>query len=406
MEKEIIKAHFDLMASQRPKWFKRNHVYHDQVIAVCRMFMDSNAKVLEMGCSTGQLIASLNPSFGVGIDLSPASIAVAQQMYSDLHWICADVEDLPDNEYLQQPFDLIIIEDLLGYLDDIQTFLKSIKRLSHSRTRVIISTWNWLWEPILQVGEQLHLKAPDLLVRQDWISASAIETFLYLTGYDILHSQPGLLFPYSFPLVSQLINSLSYAPLSERFTLLTTLVSRPIEEKQEIPCSVSIIIPTRNEAGNIQPLIERIPQMGTHTELIFVDGNSTDGTVEEIASMKSKYPEWDIKFIPQIPPNAQIEEHAPSMMLKLGKGDAVRKGFHAATGDLLMILDSDISVAPEDLPKFYEILSHDRARMANGTRFVYAQQSGAMKPVNRLGNVFFSVAFTWLLGQQVTDTLC
>ncbi len=404
MDKQIIQEHFDSLAPERPLWFARNHIYHDQIIRVCRLFLDDESCVLELGCSTGQLLAALRPAVGVGIDISPVSIQTAQQLYPDLHWICADVEQLPEDESLGQPFDLIIIEDLLGYLEDIQAFLAALKRLSHPRTRIVISTWNWLWAPVLQAGEKLNLKARDIMVRQNWISARTVENFLELSSYKTLSVQPGLLLPYSIPVLSQIINSLSYAPLSRRLTLLSTVIARPEEPVEASQCSVSVIIPTRNEAGNIQPLIERMPRLGNHTELIFVDGNSTDGTIEEIQRVIREFPQWTIRYIPQTA--ASSPDTPPDLMLKLGKGDAVHKGFRAATGDILMILDSDISVAPEDLPKFYDALASGKARFANGTRFTYAQQTGAMRRINRLGNMFFSLAFSWLLSQRITDTLC
>jgi glycosyltransferase involved in cell wall biosynthesis len=146
--------------------------------------------------------------------------------------------------------------------------------------------------------------------------------------------------------------------------------------------------------------------MGSHTELLFIDGNSTDGTVEKIQEQIAAHPELDIKFVPQVPPLSPDADTPPDLMLKLGKGDAVRKAFDAASCDVLMILDSDLTVPPEELPKFYRALVTGKGRMINGTRFVYEQEAGAMPPLNKLGNVFFSKLFSWLMSQPVTDTLC
>lgn len=405
LDKQKIARHFDCLASQRSAWFDRNRLYHDQVIKVCRLFLNPDSRVLELGSSTGKLLAALNPAYGVGVDISPESIALTRQNYPSMNWIHADVEALPSHPALAEPFDLIIMEDLVGYLWDIQQCFKDLKRLMHSRTRLIVSCWNWLWEPILRVAERAGVKAPDLDVRANWLSPLMLENLLELAGYEIVMKQPGILMPYQFPVVTDLINSLSYAPLVSSLVLSTVLVAHPQPEANCSDVSVSVIIPTRNEAGNIAALVERMPMMGTHTEHIFVDGNSTDGTVEEIRRHIALYPQRDIKFLPQTA--ARYDGYtSPNLMLKLGKGDAVRKGFAAASGDILMILDGDISVVPEDLPKFYEALMTSKARFANGTRFVYEQQNEAMQGLNRLGNVLFSLLFTWLLGQRITDSLC
>ena len=169
---------------------------------------------------------------------------------------------------------------------------------------------------------------------------------------------------------------------------------------------MTVVIPTRNEVGNIEDAVLRTPNMGTHTELLFIDGNSTDGTIEKIHEMIAKYPDRDIKFLPQVDRPDEESDTPPDLMLKLGKGHAVRKAFDHAEGDILMILDSDLTVPPEELPKFYEAIVTERGRFINGTRFVYAQEAQAMRLLNRLGNVGFSLIFSWLLDQRISDTLC
>jgi glycosyltransferase involved in cell wall biosynthesis/SAM-dependent methyltransferase len=405
LDKTEISRHFDQLAPQRAEWFNHNYLYHKQIIDCCAIFLNPESRVLELGCSVGNLIAALKPAYAVGVDISGKSIRYAAERYPQYRWICADVEDLPEELRDEDPFDIIIIEDLAAYLADVQGFLQNIRHLMGPKTRLIISTWNWMWEPILRAGEFLRLKTPDIQVRQNWISSKSLVNFLELANYDVLEVRPGLLFPYHIPFISENINLLSHSQLLSRITLLTTIVARPIFDREIIPdYSVSVIIPTRNEIGNIRALVERTPEMGKHTELIFVDGNSTDGTVDEIQRLIKEHPERDIRFIPQVPDFDP--ETPPNLMLKLGKGDAVRKGFATAKGDILMILDSDISVLPEDLRRFYDALVSGKAQFANGTRFIYEQEPGAMKPMNRLGNIFFSLVFSWLLNQDITDTLC
>lgn len=154
----------------------------------------------------------------------------------------------------------------------------------------------------------------------------------------------------------------------------------------------SVIVPCRNEVGNVSSLVHRLPTMGTHTELIFVDGSSTDGTPETIQKTIDAHPQRDIKLLHQAAAS--------------GKAGAVFQGFDAAQGDIFIILDADMTVAPEDLPRFYLALSEGVARFANGTRFVHPMESGAMRSLNALGNQAFRRFFSWLLDTRITDTLC
>jgi glycosyltransferase involved in cell wall biosynthesis len=140
-----------------------------------------------------------------------------------------------------------------------------------------------------------------------------------------------------------------------------------------------------------------------------VDGASTDGTrariLEEIERHRGTR---DIKLLDQVPgarPDPRANGKAVKM-LRLGKGDAVRKGFAAATGDVLFILDADLTVPPEDLPKFLEPIATGKADFVNGTRLVYPLEDEAMGPINLFGNKFFGLVFTWLLDQRIKDTLC
>jgi glycosyltransferase involved in cell wall biosynthesis len=169
------------------------------------------------------------------------------------------------------------------------------------------------------------------------------------------------------------------------------VVARPMPVPSRRHLSVSIIVPCRNEAGMIEEIIERTPQVGSETELIFVEGGSTDGTRAEIERQINAYPERTISLYAQT---------------GKGKGDAVRLGFTRARNELLMVLDADLTVAPEDLPKFYRALVDGRAELANGSRLVYDMQPGAMQFLNILGNKLFSAIFSSLLEQPVKDTLC
>jgi glycosyltransferase involved in cell wall biosynthesis len=151
------------------------------------------------------------------------------------------------------------------------------------------------------------------------------------------------------------------------------------------------VVPARNEAGNIESIVARTPLMGARTELIFVEGNSTDDTYVEIERVLAERQDENLVLLRQ-----------PGT----GKGDAVRFGFAHATGDILMILDADMTVAPEDLPRFYGAITEGTAEFVNGVRLVYPMEGEAMRFLNYLGNRFFGVVFSWLLRQPVKDTLC
>ena len=306
------------------------------------------------------------------------------------------------------------MSDLLSYLEDIWLAFRELKKVCHPETRIVITIYNFIWQPVMKMAETLRLRMPQP-GDENWLSLADVENLLYLTDFQVETSGSSLLLPKKVPFISQWVNGyLSKFSFFQRLCLIQHVVARPAvqtHDNKELSCSV--IIPCRNEVDNIEGCIERTPAMGKHTEIIFVDGNSTDGTKEKIEEMIEKYRgEKDIKLILQVPPsddgidNAAFQRHSPAEMLPLGKGDAVRKGFDAASGNVLMILDADLTVPPEDLPKFYLPLARGKAEFINGSRLVYPLEGEAMRSVNLFGNKVFSLIFTWLLSQRIKDTLC
>lgn len=343
---------------------------------------------MEIGCGTGYLLNSLKPRRGVGVDISPQMVAIAREQNKNLEFFNADAETID----LAEKFDYILVSDTLIYFTDLQKFFSNLNKVVNAETRIIITYHNFFWAPILKIAEILKLKMPQK--KLNWLNTSDIINLLNLEGYEVVKKGNRFLMPINIPFISYLINRyLAPLPLINMLCLNGHIIARKINDSGELkPLTVSVIIPARNEKGNIEEAVIRTPQMGAHTEIIFVEGGSADDTWEEIKRISQKYQnKVNIKFFQQE---------------GRGKGDAVRKGFAVATGDILMILDADLTVPPEDLSKFYKAIANGKGEFINGSRLVYPTEREAMRYLNMLGNKFFSLAFTWLLGQRLKDTLC
>jgi glycosyltransferase involved in cell wall biosynthesis len=250
--------------------------------------------------------------------------------------------------------------------------------------------------------------------RQNWVGPKDIEALLELSDFSVERVHTGLLLPALLPTLDRLADIVpAGTPLIGYLNAVNIVVARPQRPRPSLwPLSCSVIVPCRNEVGNIEAAVGRMPFMGSHTEIVFVDGASSDGTCERIEEMQRRFAgQRDIRLIHQVPgpqlvPPTSVAPDAPVAMLRLGKGDAVRKGFEAARGDVLMILDADLTVPPEDLPRFFNAIAGGKAEFVNGNRLLYPMEERAMKFVNYLGNKLFSSLFTWMLGQRIRDTLC
>lgn len=386
MDKKTLKDYFDQQADTRVRWKKRNWYYHKTIENLARFLVPAGESVLEIGSGTGDLLSSLSASRALGIDISPAMVAMAKKNYPECEFLAMDAEKITLSEH----FDYVLISDMLGYCSDVERVFHNLKKVSNEETRVVITYFNYAWEPILRLAESLGFKAKQ--PRQHWLSEKDIENLLYLAGFEVVKRGKKMLIPFYIPLVSAFFNRfVANLPIIQRLCLIQYFVARTIEHTER-EYSVSVIIPARNEKGNISQSIERLPDFGSSMEIIFVEGHSTDGTLEEIRSVIKKYEgKKNIR--------AFVQEG-------IGKGDAVRKGFAEATGEILMILDADLSVPPEELPKFYDALQSGRGEFINGSRLIYPMEKEAMRFFNVLGNKFFSLMFSWLLGQRIKDTLC
>ncbi len=349
------------------------------------LLIPADASVLEIGCGSGELLAQLRTAKKVGVDLSATQLDAARAR-------------LPEAEFFQQAgelldvgdrlFDVIIISDTLNLAADVQHLLEQLQRIAHADTRLLVNFQNSLWRPLLSLARGLGLKATQ--PQNSWLASSDVLNLLELSGWSAVCRDGRILVP--FPALGlDWIANRCLAPLMGWFCLTVFIVARPARAALGRPPTVSVVIPARNEAGNIAAAITRTPDMGAGTELIFVEGHSKDDTWAQIQKVAAENPSRKIKILQQT---------------GRGKGDAVRAGFAVATGDILMILDADLTMPPEDLPKFYDVLASGRAEFANGVRLVYPMDEKAMQFLNLCANKSFGLIFTWLLGQPVKDTLC
>ena len=376
-------AHWDAVARKQDSWTGLGGWYQRRLHEIYRFHVSPHQNVLEVGCAEGHLLASVKPARGVGVDFSEEMICRAKENYPELAFLHADAHDLSD---LHEKFDVIILSDLVNDLWDVQSVLKQLQPLCAAHTRIILNFYSRLWQVPLSLARKLNLAAPNLF--QNWLTREDIDGLLRLANFETVRKTREILWP--LPL-GELANRflVRWWPFTE-FAFSNIVIARPEPQRAPEPV-VSVIVPARNESGNIKAIFERTPQMGRETELIFVEGHSRDDTYAAIEREIAAHPS------------------TRSLLLRqtgVGKADAVRLGFSSAKGDVLMILDADMTVPPEDLPRFYEALVSGKGEFINGVRLVYPMEKEAMRTLNFLGNKFFSLAFSWLLGQPIKDTLC
>lgn len=368
-------------------WLRKNKFYHNQVIRFYTSIIPAHARVLQINCAHGYLLDALRPAVGVGICRDSATAHEARAHYPHLTF-CTSIDQIPAD----QLFDYIIVSFVTTQTNDIQQLLTDLQALCIPRTRLIIETYSYLWEPALWLAQKLGLRRPTEY--SHWISRTDLENFMYLAGFQAITSGGYLAMPWRIPFLSNLINRIFSIPPLHIFSLhqwvMMRVAPQPLLAAHQP--HVSIVIPCRNEAGTLHNAIERCPQLGSETEIIIVEGNSTDNTYEVACNLIKAYPHKNIRVFQQD---------------GIGKGDAVRKGFSHASGDIFMILDADLSVPPEELPKFYEALVSNKGEFVNGSRLVYGMESDAMRLLNLPVNYAFGLIFSWwILGQRVKDTLC
>ncbi len=381
------RSYWDSIARRMDSMHSWNGFYRNRLQQVYAGLIAPGSRVLEFGCHQGDLLAAVNPSFGVGVDFSREMVRRARSRHPHLRFIEADAHAVP----LGGKFDAIILSDLLNDAWDVQKIFQQISRLSTMHTRIIINSYSRVWEPPLAVVRKLGLAQP--VLPGNWLTAEDIVNFANLENNEVFRQWQEILFPLPIPVLADFCNKFLVRFWPFRLLALSNFfVARPKPDPRAAgEYSVSVVIPARNEEGNIAKIFSRVPEMGKGTELIFVEGHSRDQTLEVIRREIQNHPRRSVQLLRQT---------------GIGKGDAVRMGLPQARGEVLMILDADLTVSPDDLPRFYDALVSGKGELVNGVRLVYPMERQAMRFLNLMGNKFFSLSLSWLLGQPIKDSLC
>ncbi len=385
-EKNDVRRHFDSLAGTYDAWKKKNAYYYDQLKGVFRSRIPPGARVIELGCGTADVLASVAPARGVGVDLSAALIAVGRGKYPSLDLRVGDAEDFRSDEQ----FDFVMMSDLVDHLSDIPAALACAGRLLRPGGRLVIATINPLWEPLLGIAERLHLKMPE--GPHCFVPNRMLSGLCALKGMRVLERGAAVLVPKDIPLLSRFANRhlARLRPLDRLCWVQTLVAERPQEEAARAHRSVSIIIPAYNEQGNIEACLRRLPKPTAQTQVVVVNDGSCDRTAEILLRLQQDIPGLTVVTLSR----------------NQGKARAIWEGLGAAQGVYAVILDADMAVAPEDVSLFVEALERGLGDFINGTRLIYQQEKGAMAGLRRNANFVLALIFSRLLGVQITDTLC
>ncbi len=393
--REEVRAFYETRHDARASAGLTERYLETCLLRVLRAQVPPGLRVLQIGCGSGNLLAGLQPSYGVGIDLASRAVAAARQRHPGAHlrFVEGDGSSPAILAEASGPFDVILLANVVTELVDVQSMFAALHAVSHARTRIMVFSSSRLWQPLLRVAEALGLRHASPV--ESWLPPEEVENMLDLADLEVVRRDRRVFCPFWIPILSDLLNRWA-APLPglQHLDFLYGLVARPAPHRASPLAtrpSVSVVIPCRNESGHIRPLVARLPDLPEGSEFLFVEGHSKDDTEQVIRDVVAENPGRPFRFLKQ-----------PGK----GKGDAVRHAFAEARGDIVLILDSDMGVAPEDVPRFVDALVRGKGELINGSRLVYPMEGRAMRFLNLLANKAFAILFGWLLGQQVRDTLC
>lgn len=393
---EQVRRFYDDHHEGLQKARRARRYYYGRLARAVAARVPPGQRVLEIGCGAGELLSALRPSRGVGIDVSGKAVAEARETHAGqpLHFLEGDGADPAVLAQAGGPFDAIVMVNVVTHLTDVQAATEALHAVCHPRTRLFVYSISRLWQPALRLAELTGLKYEQ--PAQSWLPPEEVAHMLSLADFEVIRRDRDIVMPASLPFVSDFLNTfVGHLPVVEHLALMYGLTARPAPGRfaraRSSSPSTSVVIPCRNEEGHIAPLVERLPSLPANSEFLFVEGGSKDDTEGAIRRAIAANPDKPLRLLTQT---------------GKGKGDAVRLGFREARGEVVLILDSDMGVAPEDVPRFVEALVRGKAEFVNGSRLVYPMEGKAMRFLNLLANKFFALLFGWLLGQQVRDTLC
>lgn len=384
--KDHVRASYEKIAGIREKWILKNRYFYNKLGSFLKFIVEPGKSVLLFRSELGQLLENISPSRAMGVDICRKMVSLAKEKHPRYDFACDDPETFKHPEV----YDYVIFYSL-GDIIDIEKAFINAGSFMREDTRLVVINYNYLWRPLNLLAEKIGWKMPQ--PTQNWLNTPVIENILHLSGYEVIKKYHQVLLPVRVPLLSWFLNDVAAKlPVIKKLCFLQILVAKKsVNRPENKDYTVSVIIPCKNEKGNVEDAVLRTPEMGKGTEIIFCDDKSTDGTADEVRRMMKAYPEKNIRLV-----------DGPGIC----KAKNVWTGFDAARGDILMILDADLTVIPEELPYFYNAISQGRGEFINGSRMIYPMQEQAMRTLNIIGNKFFSISFSYLLGQRLTDTLC
>jgi SAM-dependent methyltransferase len=385
VSRESTREYFERIAPVWDYWHRRNSFYHRKMTDLIRSMVAPGASVLELGCGTGDLLAALRPAAAIGLNVAEGMTALARKKHPEFQFETVEV----DHAKIANGFalDYVVMNNMLDYVYDVWDLLESLRPAVADQTLLVMTTNNPLWGPVLRIASWIGQRLPDS--PRNFITNRDIRSVLELQGFDVVEEGLALPVPRRVPLLAPLLNTLvPEIPVVRYVSSIQYIAARLRVPRPALSCSV--VIPCHDEEDNIVECVRRVPSLGSAMEIIVVDDGSKDGTRRRVEELM------------RADPRVRLVAYDTNR----GKANAVRAGFEAARGDVLMILDADMAVVPEELPKFLKPLQNGTADVVNGTRLVYPMHRRAMKFANFLGNKAFCFLVSWIVRQRVSDTLC